>query len=391
MLDCSPSDSEKTKEQLLAELAAARTRIAELQAGEGVVARLALGEAEKRYREMIEYAPVGIFQSTPEGRYLWANARLIQMYGYDSLEDLLENIQDITSQVYLDAAEREAIRAALESDGLDKVEVRRRRKDGSVIWVALSMRAVRDWNGTTRHYEGFVRDITVRMRDEELRRQIEGILAHDLRAPANNAIIVGKMLRSASNLTDQQRRLLALFELAGQNMLDTLNSSLNLYKIELGQYQAQPEPVDCLALIRDIAGSLSLWEAFEGQPVEILLDGQIPGPESRCLGLGDPVLLRTALQNLLKNALEAAPPGSPVQVSLSSGQWRLVEIRNQGVVPEAVRDRFFEKYATAGKATGTGLGTYSALMMVQAQGGDIDLDCSDGDDLTVVTVRLPRV
>jgi PAS domain S-box-containing protein len=392
LVPLSAADADKTKEQLAAELDRARLRIAELEDARSFEARLAMGEVEKRYREMIELAPVGIFQSTPEGRYLWANARLIRMYGYDSLEDLLANIQDITAQVYLDRAEREAIRRTLvEGGGLDMMEVRRRRKDGSVIWVALSMRAVRDWNGAIVRYEGFVRDITVRKRDEELRRQIEVILEHDLRAPANNAVIVARLLRAAPNLDPQQQRLLDLFELAARNMQEILNSSLTLYKIESGHYQARPSAVDGLALVRSLARTLTLHEGFEDRPLDIRMDGRPPAPGAECPVLAESGLLRIALQNLLVNALEASPELTPVRVDLAGDGpgWRAAII-NRGAVAPGMRERFFEKFASQGKPHGTGLGTYSALMMVRAMGGDVAMRTSDEADETVVTVTLPR-
>jgi len=67
----------------------------------------------------------------------------------------------------------------------------------------------------------------------------------------------------------------------------------------------------------------------------------------------------------------------------------LVRIRNVGVVPMEIRDRFFEKYVTSGKKYGTGLGTYTASMFARAQGGRVELDTA-GEGATTVTVRLPR-
>jgi signal transduction histidine kinase len=65
-----------------------------------------------------------------------------------------------------------------------------------------------------------------------------------------------------------------------------------------------------------------------------------------------------------------------------------IAIHNAGVVPEAVRDRFFEKYATSGKRSGTGLGTYSAQLIAKAHGGHIEFTTSEAEG-TRVTVVLP--
>ena len=66
-----------------------------------------------------------------------------------------------------------------------------------------------------------------------------------------------------------------------------------------------------------------------------------------------------------------------------------IAIGNKGVVPIEIRNRFFDKYSTRGKSNGTGIGTYSAKMMIKAQGGDISMHTSDEDNETVVTVTLP--
>jgi len=100
-------------------------------------------------------------------------------------------------------------------------------------------------------------------------------------------------------------------------------------------------------------------------------------------------MVHAILVNLIKNALEALPGPGETTVSISlDGQVR-VDIANPGEVPAEVRDRFFEKYATAGKDAGTGLGTYSARLMARAMGGDVELDCSRPGQ-TTVSVRFVR-
>jgi signal transduction histidine kinase len=101
------------------------------------------------------------------------------------------------------------------------------------------------------------------------------------------------------------------------------------------------------------------------------------------------VLCQTIFGNLLKNAIEAVPAGQTVTVRLS-GNGRQVRwsVHNPGAVAANIRPVFFEKYATAGKADGSGLGTYSARLMTECQGGRIRLDSSETAG-TTVTVSLP--
>ncbi len=343
-----------------------------------------------RYRELIEAAPIGIFQSTPQGRYLAANAHLARMYGYASVQELMDSVRDIRTQLYVNPGDRNRINAALAQGPVDGMELRHRRKDGSVLWVSLSARTVRDHNGTILRYEGFTCDITEQKRDEELRREIELMIQHDLRAPVDNAISIARMLRENAGMTAEQDKLVLLLEKSSRHMLETLNSHLDLYKIETGKYQLLPQRFDCAVLVRELVEALGKRPQFVSVRLDLQTAGLPHASECGCPCLGEPKLLRRALQNLLVNALEASPPGATVAVRLSSGADCSIEIRNRGVVPVEIRDRFFDKFVTTGKADGTGLGTYAAWITTTAQGGDIAMRTSDNDDETVVTLRLPK-
>jgi signal transduction histidine kinase len=94
------------------------------------------------------------------------------------------------------------------------------------------------------------------------------------------------------------------------------------------------------------------------------------------------------LSNLIANAIEASPPAKIVTIDLHKNRESIIAIHNAGSIPIEIRHRFFEKYATAGKPTGTGLGAYSALLMAKAHGGTIDMETSD-EDGTRLRVHLP--
>lgn len=369
--------------------------------GETAGCRIVLGDDDRwqtalldlltdaRHRELIECAPIGIFQSTPQWRYLSANTHLARMYGYDSVQELMDGVSDIRSQLFVNPGDGNTIDAALAQGTIDGMEFRHLRKDGSVIWVSLSARAVRDQSGTILRYEGFTSDITQHKHDEELRREIELMIQHDLRTPASNAIAIAKHLREDASLTKEQRELILLLEQSGQHMLDTLNSHLDIYKIETGKFQLTPQTFDCAVVVLKLLEALSQRALLERIDFKVQVTSQHQHPGFRCPCQGEPNLLRMALQHLLVNALEASPPGTPVTVTLSSGADCRIEVRNRGVVPVEIRDRFFDKFVTKGKTAGTGLGTYTAKLMIQAQGGEIAMRTSDKDGETAVTVRLP--
>lgn len=124
-------------------------------------------ESEERYRNIFENAVEGIFQTTLDGKYVAVNPALARIYGYDSPEDMLAMITDITSQIYVDPGRREEfIRLMKEQEAVTGFEALVYRKNGSFIWVSENVRVVRDPAGTLVGYEGTVEDVTERKRGE---------------------------------------------------------------------------------------------------------------------------------------------------------------------------------------------------------------------------------
>ncbi len=134
-----------------------------------------LYQAEKRYHSIVENAIAGIFQSTPSGRYLSANPALAKLYGYDSPEELLSSLKNISQQLYVDPNRYREFMEAMDADNaVFGFESQVYRKDGSIIWILENARAVRDSTGKLLYYEGTVSDITERkLITEALRLQQE--------------------------------------------------------------------------------------------------------------------------------------------------------------------------------------------------------------------------
>ncbi|WP_051617326.1 PAS domain-containing hybrid sensor histidine kinase/response regulator [Desulfonatronovibrio hydrogenovorans] len=111
-------------------------------------------------------APIGIFTSTPDGRYISVNRALARMYGYDSPEDMIASVKDISGQVYVDPEDRKEFMRLLEDFGeVVNHECRMLRQDGSEFWVSKSARIVKKSKEQV-VYQGFATDITDRKQAE---------------------------------------------------------------------------------------------------------------------------------------------------------------------------------------------------------------------------------
>lgn len=121
----------------------------------------ALRRAEERYRNFFENAVEGIFFTDAAGRYLSANPMLAQICGYDSPEELMQEVNNVGTQLYVDPSQREEfVRLLHEQGSVRGFEYQVRRRDGSIIWVRENARLVKDCEGNVLGYEGISEDIT---------------------------------------------------------------------------------------------------------------------------------------------------------------------------------------------------------------------------------------
>ncbi|MBI3664160.1 MAG: PAS domain S-box protein [Acidobacteria bacterium] len=134
----------------------------------------ALRQAEERYRGIFNDAVLGIFQTTPDGRYLSVNPAMAQMYGFASPEELMASRTDIARQAYVRPEQREEFKRRIEQEGaVEGIEYEVYRKDGNRIWFRENARAVRDAGGQILYYVGTVEDVT------ESKRAVEALRASE--------------------------------------------------------------------------------------------------------------------------------------------------------------------------------------------------------------------
>jgi len=128
----------------------------------------ALRESEGNYRQIFEHALEGMFQSSPEGRFIRVNPNLAKMCGFGSPEEMIAAITDMANQHYVYPEDREIFKETMQRQGfIEDFEHATYRKDGSVFWVSVSAREVRDDLGRFLYYEGNHIDITERKQAQD--------------------------------------------------------------------------------------------------------------------------------------------------------------------------------------------------------------------------------
>ncbi|MDD2809399.1 hybrid sensor histidine kinase/response regulator [Rhodoferax sp.] len=221
-----------------------------------------------------------------------------------------------------------------------------------------------------------------------LREDVENTTRHDIKGSLAGIVGMVQSLADDDTMAPRHVEKLRLVEKTAQQVMDMVNLSGELYKMETGNFKLKAVPVnvgDILHRIVDVSRS-----TFFDKGLTIEVDTDTPVGTELPQALGDTNLCYSLFQNLIKNACEAAPHGSRVVVALRDEAPLRIEVSNTGVVPAEMRDHFFDKYATSGKTGGSGIGTYSAQLLAKAQKGTMAMRTSDTDNHTIITVTLPR-
>jgi len=200
----------------------------------------ALRTAEQRYRSIFENAVEGIFQTTADGRYLAGNPALARIYGYASVEELQASVSDIGCRLYVNPQRRAEFRRLIARGGdIHRFESEVYRKDGSVIWISESARAVYDGAGALLYYEGTVEDITARKQHEEQLEKLNRQLMDTSRRAGMAEVATGVLHNVGNVLNSVNVSALLIIERLGKSRVSHLarvSAALRENAANLGEY-----------------------------------------------------------------------------------------------------------------------------------------------------------
>ena len=346
----------------------------------------ALGRAEQKYRDMFENAIEGIFQTTPDGRYLSVNPALARMYGYDSPEELTRTVTDIGKLIYVNPERRIEFKRLIETHGfIEDFEYQVYRKDGRKIWLSENARAVRDGKGTVLYYEGAVQDITERKRVDEVERvsraksEFLSRMSHELRTPLNAILGFGQLLERQSANEVQRTRVRHILT-AGRHLLDLINEILDISRIEAGRLQLSLEPV---RIADAIAEAVELMRPLAAEHQTTLSAPSTP--DQSVYVMADRQRLKQVLLNLLTNGVKYTPRGGEVAISFERSapdSARIIVTDTGPGIPSDKISRLFTAFDRLGAeqsgVEGTGLGLALSQRLMQAMHGSIGVESTPG-------------
>jgi PAS domain S-box-containing protein len=372
---------------------------------EHIVARRTaeLMESEARYRRLFEGSKDGIYISTAEGKFLDVNPSAVELFGYESKEELLKI--DIPEDLYVNPEDREKMKHEIEKNGFVKdFEQRLKKKDGTEVFVLITSNVIRDAQGNPVGYEGIMRDITEGKRlDAELKKtQAYLIQAAKMRAlgdlvagvahELNNPLMASETMLHViqENLHDDcpNRTRVELVQECNWRMAKIIDHLREFSR----QARAVFEPLDIRVPIENAL--MFLRQQLFNHNITTTKELAPDLPQV----LGDSNQLEQVFLNLISNARDAMegreqPKELAIRAKLlkTKGQKEIeVLIRDTGKgIPRNMMEKVFVPFFTTKEVgKGLGLGLSICYGIIENHGGRIEFDSQEGQG-TRFRVFLP--
>jgi PAS domain S-box-containing protein len=370
-------------------------------------AERSLREAEEKYRSIFENAVEGIYQTSPQGKYLSANPALARMLGFNSPEELIEARSDLRRLEYVEPEKRDEFLSLMNTYGeVHNFEYQVHHKSGKTIWVSENAHAVKDAEGNILYYEGTVEDTTRQRELEEQLRQMQKIeaigrlaggVAHDF----NNILMAissyAELLYKKLPEKDNTRRYVDEIVHATDRGSFLTQSLLAFSRKQV----LLPRVIDLNTLV---AEQINMLERLLGEHITLRFE-----PDKN---LGhvkvDPGQIEQVVMNLVINARDAMPNGGEVLIETAnaeldqaasegnspaaSGHYVVLAVSDTGCgMDTETKSHIFEPFfTTKEQGKGTGLGLATVFGIVKQSDGQIFLRSEPGFG-TTFKVYLPQV
>ena len=369
-------------------------------------AERALGEAEKKYRAIVENSAGGIFQITPEGKILSANPAMARIMGFDTVDRMLREMTNAFDHLFASLRERNKfLRELAIDDNGRQGEIEGLTRIGEKIWLGITARAVKDSDDNVLYFEGSLENITQRkntelaLREAKIRSDLASRakseflanMSHELRTPLNSIIGFSEIIKNEvlGKIGNRQywEYSTDIYN-SGKRLLSIINEILNVSRIEAGERQLNETSLDMIQLVQDCLGFVE-HRAEAGQlKITNLIEGRAPSL------VGEELAVKQILINLLSNAIKFTPAGGRITVSYEidrSGQF-LISVTDTGIgldeteIQKALSP--FGQIDVGMNRTGSGAGLGLTLVdsLIKLHGGRFELFSQKGVGTTATVV-----
>lgn len=351
---------------------------------------------------IVDYSDDAIIGKSLDGAIVNWNKGAERLYGYTATEVIGQPISILLPPDRND--ELPLIIGKLKQGEVITEETVRRRKDGSLIDIALTVSPIKNSLGEVTAASAIARDISQRKRTEEhilsLNRRLEqsaaeaqaanlakstflSTMSHEIRTPMNAILGYAQLMARDPNLGPDAKANLKIIGRSGEHLLALINDILDMSKIEAGRVELHPVTFNLSRLLDDLATMFHLRAEAKALQFEMLTDG-----ESVPYVIADEGKTRQVLINLLGNAVKFTRLGRiTLQVTVelrNAGQlWLSACVTDTGPgMTEEEQAQSFEPFSQAKRdlntQQGTGLGLAISRKYARLMGGDITVASAPG-------------
>jgi PAS domain S-box-containing protein len=378
-----------------------RTRALRRENAERQHAEDALRQSEERLRTILDHAPVGVAFLDPHGVLLEANQRLYELLGAAPGALVGRTVDSVTHED--DRAEGLRLHREMLAGRLAVVrrQMRLRRADGTLLQARVAAAALRDDGGRVRRMVSVIEDIGEHLRLEQAEQaaakaeaasraksEFVSRMSHELRTPLNAMLGFAQLLTLDRDppLTPRQRGRADEIQRAGWHLLELINETLDLARIESGDLKLELQAVElpplvaaCRALVANAASQRGV-RIVDELPAAASAGGSAALPAA----WADPTRLKQVLTNLLSNAVKYNRDGGEVLVRarLEAGRLRLA-VSDTGLgMSESQLQSLFQPYNRLGREAsgieGTGIGLVISRRLAELMGGTLEVHSQRG-------------
>ncbi|MEN8119365.1 MAG: PAS domain-containing sensor histidine kinase [Bacteroidota bacterium] len=360
-----------------------------------------LVDIEKKYRQLIDNIPLGIYRTTIEGEIAFVNKGFLDIFHYKSAQEIKKiNIKEF----FVD----EFYRSASINDWVNEehyvVEFQAYTKNKEVIWIKDEGRAIKDLNGKIVYFDGILEDISLKKTAEDKLKELNiskdkflSIISHDLKTPFGQFISATELILDKIHEydTSQIEKLIGLLNEQAVQSYKLLENLLEWSRSQKGLIKFDPGPICLEAITEEIIDSLK----------QMATNKSISVTSNIKKGLfiyADKYMLSTIFRNLISNAIKFTNEHGKVTISSryfmqkkSLGD-KMLEISvadtGMGIRGEEISKLFRIDTASSTKGTnkesGTGLGLILCKEFVEKHGGQIWVE-SEVDKGSVFKFTIP--
>lgn len=342
-------------------------------------------EARRLLASIVDSTDDAIVSKDLNGNILSWNAAAQRLFGYTAEEIVGQSIRKL-----LPATREDDFFKILDrirrGERVAHYETIRKRKDGSLVEVALTISPIYDEEGRITGASKIARDLTsfreAQREQERIRQLFLATLGHDLRNPLNTIVV--SLAHLQKRLPEALRDTATRMKTSADRMTRMIEQLLDFTRARMGGgIPLAPQPDD----LREIcAAVVDEMQVQNSNRTRLTARGEFRGQ-------WDADRVAQVLGNLLGNAFDHGSPDCPVEVDLVRDEgWARIAVRNQGrTIPEQALAEIFEPFRRVGdpspRGRGVGLGLFITREIVGAHGGTIDVTSEDGK--TTFTVSLP--